>query len=141
MEGDVRIMDCTIQNCVLHHHTSICHALEVDNIIMYDYSSISHSARVVSSIVGPDASIAGGECHHSLLGPMVGFHHTSLLIATIWPFGRGNIAYGAKIGAPRTHLSRTFKVTLLEKDGSASSSVTRPMQSSKVHRWRPRQLL
>ena len=100
--ANVKIIDSTVQNSLLHHHTSIGHALEVDNVLMYDHSSIGHGARVVSSILAPDASISGGECHHSLIGPMVGFHHTSLLIATIWPFGRGNIAYGAKVGANHT---------------------------------------
>ena len=41
--------------------------------------------------------MSGGECCHSLLGPHVGFHHSSLLIATLWPLGRGNLAYGCKV--------------------------------------------
>jgi hypothetical protein len=67
-----------------------------------DQASIGEKARVSNSIIGPDASVAGGECLHSVLGPFVGFHHQSLLIATIWPMGRGNIAYGAKVGANHT---------------------------------------
>ena len=55
-----------------------------------------------SCILGPDASVSGGECSRSILGPSIGFHHSSLLIATIWPFGRGNIAYGAMVGANHT---------------------------------------
>ena len=59
-------------------------------------------ARVAQSVLAPDSSVAGGECHHSLLGPFVGFHHQSLLIAAVWPLGRGNVAYGANVGANHT---------------------------------------
>ena len=102
IESNVKIIDSAVQNSLLHHHASIHRAVEVDSVLMYDHSSIGHGARVVSTILAPDASVTGGECHHSLLGPMIGFHHTSLLIATIWPYGRGNIAYGAKVGANHT---------------------------------------
>ena len=99
---NAKIINSAIENSLLHHNTSVTDALEVDTVMMYDHATIGKGARVVSSILAPDASLAGGECHHSLLGPMIGFHHTSLLISTIWPFGRGNIAYGAKVGANHT---------------------------------------
>ena len=54
------------------------------------------------SFLGLDSSIARGECHHSLIGPFVGFHHQALLIAALWPLGRGNIAYGAMLGSNHT---------------------------------------
>jgi hypothetical protein len=69
---------------------------------MFDHSSVLDGACVTETVLGPDSSIAKGECTHSLLGPFVGFHHQSLLIATCWPLGRGNIAYDAKIGANHT---------------------------------------
>jgi hypothetical protein len=69
---------------------------------MSESSSISTFARVCNSILAPDTSIAGGECHRSLVGPFIGFHHHSLLIASLWPLGRGNIGYGAKVGANHT---------------------------------------
>lgn len=45
--------------------------------------------KVHQSIVCPDSAISTGECHHSLVGPFLGFHHQSLLIAALWPKGRG----------------------------------------------------
>lgn len=36
------------------------------------------------------------------MGPFIGIHHTSLVIACLWPYGRGNVAYGAMVGANHT---------------------------------------
>jgi hypothetical protein len=33
---------------------------------------------------------------------MVGFHHQSLLIAALWPGGKGNVSYGANVGSNHT---------------------------------------
>ena len=76
-----------------------CHA---EHSLLLDHASIGERARVSNCVLGPDSSVAGGECLHSVLGPFVGFHHQSLLIATVWPMGRGNIAYGAMVGANHT---------------------------------------
>lgn len=69
------------------------------NLYMCEYGSVSGSARVGDVIMGPDAEIAGGECQHSIVGPFLGFHHSSLLLATLWPQGRGNLSYAAAVGA------------------------------------------
>lgn len=73
-----------------------------DKTQLLDQASVGEGARVSHCLLGPDASVSGGECAHSVLGPFVGFHHQSLLIATLWPMGRGNLAYGAKVGANHT---------------------------------------
>jgi hypothetical protein len=79
-----RVSDCIINAaCTL---TMGCHA---DHVFMSECSSLGDFARVSHTIMGPDSSVAGGECHHCLLGPFVGFHHQSLLISAIWPTGRG----------------------------------------------------
>jgi len=36
------------------------------------------------------------------VGPLVGFHHQSMLIACLWPEGRGNVAHGAALGSNHT---------------------------------------
>ena len=48
------------------------------------------------------SSVGGAECAHSLIGPLIGIHHSSLLISCSWPNGRGNLAYGSKVGANHT---------------------------------------
>ena len=99
----VRIMNgVDLRGGLVHPGCVLENGCYVENTLMYEHSSISTHARVCDSILGPDASIAGGECHRCLVGPFIGFHHHSLLIASLWPLGRGNIGYGAKVGANHT---------------------------------------
>lgn len=67
--------------------------------------------KLTHSILGPDSGVGAGECHHSLVGPFVGFHHQALLIAAIWPLGRGNVGYGANVGS--NHTSRQVIITII----------------------------
>jgi len=91
-----------VSKCILQRDSRVTDGCHVQGCIVMEHASISLHARVSSSIIGPDASISGGECHHSLLGSMVGFHHQSLLIGALWPLGRGNMAYGSMVGANHT---------------------------------------
>lgn len=91
-----------MQFCLLNEGCVIEDGCYCDHVYMCEASSIGVHARVCDSILSADASIAGGECHRSLVGPFIGFHHHSLLIASLWPFGRGNLGYGAKVGANHT---------------------------------------
>lgn len=92
----------TVCNSLLHPNSSVELNCIVHCCVLFDCSSVSERGIVHSSILGPDCSIAVAEVHHSLLGPMIGLHHTSLCIAALWPQGRGNVAYGAMIGANHT---------------------------------------
>jgi hypothetical protein len=97
VSNGANITRCLIgQGCLVE---SNCH---LTNVYMSEASHIGINARVVHSVLSPDASVEAGECHHSLVGPFIGFHHHSLLIATLWPLGRGNVAYGGKCGANHT---------------------------------------
>ncbi|MBA3707988.1 MAG: DUF4954 family protein [Planctomycetes bacterium] len=69
---------------------------------MLEHSAADEHAAVESSVIGPNTTISKGEVTASLLGPFVGFHHQSLLIAAFWPEGKGNIAYGAMVGSNHT---------------------------------------
>jgi Domain of unknown function (DUF4954) len=91
-----------LSHCIMNESTSASNGCLAEFLYMSENSSIGDCARIAHCVLGPDSSVAGGECHSSLLGPFVGFHHQSLLIASVWPQGRGNIAYGAKIGANHT---------------------------------------
>jgi hypothetical protein len=57
------------------------------------------------SYLGPNTKIGEGEVTSSFVGPFVGFHHQSLLIAAFWPEGRGTVGHGANVGS--NHTSRT----------------------------------
>ena len=91
-----------LSHCVLHEACTATNGCVAEHVFLCEHSSLGDLARVAQSVLAPDSSVAGGECHHSLLGPFVGFHHQSLLIAAVWPLGRGNVAYGANVGANHT---------------------------------------
>ena len=103
MEGNTHIgIGVTIQNSIISTNCSIHSNASVHSSYLDEHVHISESALVISSILGPDSSISRGECHHCLLGPFVGFHHTSLLISALWPGGRGNMGYGCMLGSNHT---------------------------------------
>ncbi len=77
----------------------------IKNCVFLEASGAEELARVHESLIGPNTNVAGGEVHASLLGPFVGLHHQSLLIAAWWPSGRGNVGYGANVGS--NHTSRS----------------------------------
>lgn len=74
----------------------------VDDSVLTEHSHVERHGKVTQSIVGPNTGVAEGEVTASLLGPFVGFHHQSMLIAAIWPEGKGNVAYGANVGSNHT---------------------------------------
>jgi hypothetical protein len=74
----------------------------IGHSVLTEHSSAEDHARVRSSIIGPNSALARGEVTASLVGPFVNMHHESLLIASIWPEGRGNVSAGALAGANHT---------------------------------------
>jgi hypothetical protein len=88
-----------ISYTTIHSGVDIPSSCIIDHAFLCENTSVGEYARLHHVVLGPDNSISGGECHHSILGPFIGFHHQSLLIACLWPHGRGNIAYGAMIGS------------------------------------------
>lgn len=74
----------------------------VDQSVLTEHSHVERHGKVTQSILGPNTGVAEGEVTASLVGPFVGFHHQSLLIATMWPEGKGNVGYGANVGSNHT---------------------------------------
>ena len=74
----------------------------VDSSLLTEHSHVERHGLVTGSILGPNTGVAEGEVTASLLGPFVGFHHQSLLIAALWPEGKGNVGYGANVGSNHT---------------------------------------
>jgi hypothetical protein len=114
------LSNCTVYNsevdgCIMHGSCSIEGKSLVSGVLMFPHSHISDGAIVSESILGPDSSVGVGEVKRSILGPFTGFHHTGLLIASLWPLGRGNIGYGAMIGA--NHTSRSNDQECLPGEG------------------------
>jgi hypothetical protein len=91
-----------IKNSIIQWGSRIeSHAL-VEQSICCEHSYVDSHGKVSSSLIGPNSGISSGECLFSLLGPFIGFHHQSLLIATYWPSGKGTVGYGANIGSNHT---------------------------------------
>jgi hypothetical protein len=97
VEGGVRLRATLLQEGAV-----VRDGASVSQSFLMEHSEVCLHAKVSSSILAPDSSIGSGECHSSLVGPFVGFHHQSLLIASIWPLGRGNLGYGCNVGSNHT---------------------------------------
>ncbi len=74
----------------------------VANSVLTEHSHVERGGMLTDSILGPNSGVAEGEVTACLVGPFVAFHHQALLIAAVWPEGRGNIAYGANVGSNHT---------------------------------------
>ncbi len=70
--------------------------------VLCEHAAVEEHGCVDGSLIGPNTHVAKGEVTASLVGPFVGFHHQSLLIAAYWPEGKGNVAYGAMVGSNHT---------------------------------------
>ena len=92
----------TLTNSVIQWGVRVAGSAHVRSSMLLEHSHVDVGGMVEESIIGPNTGIEKGEVTASLLGPFVGFHHQSLLIAAYWPEGRGNIAYGAMVGSNHT---------------------------------------
>ncbi len=76
-------------------------ALVTDSIVG-EGSVVERHGMLDRSFLGADSVLGEGEMTASLTGPLTGMHHQSLLIATLWPSGKGNVGYGANAGSNHT---------------------------------------
>jgi hypothetical protein len=74
----------------------------VESSLLTEHAHVERQGKVSGSILGPNTVVGSGEVISCLLGPFVAAHHQSLLIATLWPEGRGNVGYGANVGSNHT---------------------------------------
>lgn len=91
-----------VKRSVLDDHSVVDSIGIVEDSMLCPESHVETRGNLHASILGSFSSVAKGEATSCLIGPLVGFHHQSLLIACLWPKGRGNIGYGAKVGSNHT---------------------------------------
>ncbi|CAM9593776.1 unnamed protein product, partial [Phaeothamnion confervicola] len=91
-----------VRHSLLQRGVRVDSAANVSGSVLMEHSSVARGATVAACVVGPDSGVEAGEAHHCLIGPFVGFHHQSLLIAAVWPGGRGNLGYGCNVGSNHT---------------------------------------
>jgi hypothetical protein len=92
---------CVVSS-VLQWGSSVSTMALVKRSLLTEHSHAERQGKVTDSILGPSTAVGAGEVTSSLLGPFVACHHQSLLIATLWPEGKGNVAYGANVGSNHT---------------------------------------
>jgi hypothetical protein len=91
-----------VTGAILQWGSHVTTSAIVQRSVLIEHSYAECHGTVRNSILGPNTGVAGGEAISCLLGPFVGFHHQALLIATLWPEGKGNVSYGANVGANHT---------------------------------------
>ncbi|UCB46252.1 MAG: DUF4954 family protein [Spirochaetota bacterium] len=91
-----------VKNSCLQWGSEVTSMSIVEDSILTEHATVERHGKVIQSIIGPNTSIAEGEVTACLVGPFVGFHHQALLIASLWPEGKGNVGYGANIGSNHT---------------------------------------
>src|SRR5262249_2328323 len=74
----------------------------VERAVLTEHSHAERHAKVTNTILGPNTAVAAGEVTSCLLGPFVSSHHQALLIAAVWPEGKGNVGHGANVGCNHT---------------------------------------
>jgi hypothetical protein len=74
----------------------------VERSVLTEHSHAERHGKVTDSLLGPNTGVGEGEVTACLLGPFVGFHHQALLIAALWPEGKGNISAGVQAGSNHT---------------------------------------
>ena len=102
-EEEVDISDgAYVKNSLIQWGCEVTSMAIVANSVLVEHSHVERHGKVTDSIVGANTGIAEGEVTACLVGPFVGFHHQSLLIAAFWPEGKGNVGYGANVGSNHT---------------------------------------
>jgi len=91
-----------VKSSILQWGSEVTSGALVDSSLLTEHSHVERKGLVTHAILGPNTGVAEGEVTSALLGPFVGFHHQSLLIAVLWPEGKGNVGYGANIGSNHT---------------------------------------
>ena len=91
-----------VRSSCLQHGVTVSDMAIADSSLLTSYSSVTRHGKVKNCVIGSNTEISEGEATSSLVGPFTGYHHQSLLIASLWPSGRGNVGYGANVGSNHT---------------------------------------
>ncbi len=91
-----------VRSSVLQWAATVQDGAIVERSLVGEASTVGQQARVSHCIIGPNSTVRQGEATSALLGPFTAMNHEALVIATIWPGGRGNISAGARIGSNHT---------------------------------------
>ena len=103
IDAPTQIRDgAVVEHAVLQGGVQVRTMAVVRKALLCEASGASRHAKIFNAVIGPNTEVQEGEITNSLVGPLVGFHHQSMLIACLWPDGRGNVAHGAALGSNHT---------------------------------------
>ncbi|RYG49895.1 DUF4954 family protein, partial [archaeon] len=91
-----------VTDSVLHPGSIVDDNASVADSLLFSLSGVRRAGMVMESVIASTSCVYEAEVGHCLVGPLVGSHHTALLIACLWPHGKGNLAYGANVGSNHT---------------------------------------
>lgn len=91
-----------ISSALIQHGCSLDSMAVITGSLIMEHSHAEKHCIITDSILGHNSSIGEAEITSAFAGPFTTAHHHSLLIACIWPGGRGNIGYGANVGSNHT---------------------------------------
>jgi len=115
LDGAQCVMHGLVERSLLQEGARVDSMGIVRGSLMCGGGHVELHGKLLSSILGPQGHVAEGEATSCLVGPQVGLHHQSLLIACLWPSGRGNVGYGANVGS--NHTSRAPDQSLWPGEG------------------------
>jgi hypothetical protein len=92
----------SVSDTVLQWGARVSTLAVVQRSVLGEQSHAERHAKVTDSLLGPNTGVGEGEVTACLLGPFVSFHHQALLIATLWPEGKGNVSHGVNAGSNHT---------------------------------------
>lgn len=101
-EGSMVVDGAIVRSSVLQWSAAVDSAAIVEDSLVCEAARVEKGALLKSSMLGPCSVLGCGEVTASLVGPLCGMHHQSMLIAARWPDGEGNIGYGANVGSNHT---------------------------------------
>eukprot|EP00124_Ichthyophonus_hoferi_P004019 Ihof_evm3s397 gene=Ihof_evmTU3s397 len=93
---------CSVKNAIMQWGSTIDSVSMISNALLCEHSTIMHHGKVSDSIIGPNSYVSEAECTATLCGPFVTLDHQALLIACLWPEGKGSVSYGANVGSNHT---------------------------------------
>jgi carbonic anhydrase/acetyltransferase-like protein (isoleucine patch superfamily) len=103
LEEPAQVYDGVIlENSSVQEGVKVHSFAQVKHSVLMRRSRLGSKAIVNFSVIGPCCHVDEAEVTSSYIGPLTQLHHHALLIAALWPEGRGNVGYGANVGSNHT---------------------------------------
>jgi hypothetical protein len=103
-----------VSHSILQRGSQVATLAIVERSVLMEHARVEQHGKLTASILGPLTSVADGEVATSLLGPSIEFQHQALLVAALWPEGKGKVSHGVHVGSHYSDRTRDQKFRLAE---------------------------